>query len=244
MKQLTATNEALKVVLAKEMQDVSFHSFQLLYYAYAAHARPDIRQIYASACSSSDDSSRATDHVICPPSVARTGRRRSSIQGFIGLLAPKQVSKAVIDRSTSLPPGGGAYGLVMSVGNFVTFLNTSQGTDAISTEDAVSIIKQYELLPCNDAAPGDSLSLLGFTHYVLSQKAEATPPQEHDMTAPLSEYFIASSHNTYLTGHQLRGESSVLMYTLVGVRGGGERRSMEGGGRYGGEEGERWYGVV
>ena len=35
------------------------------------------------------------------------------------------------------------------------------------------------------------------------------------MDCPLSYYFVASSHNTYLTGHQLRGESSVEMYREV-----------------------------
>lgn len=46
-----------------------------------------------------------------------------------------------------------------------------------------------------------------------------TPPKELKHDRPFNEYFISSSHNTYLLGRQVRGESSVEGYIRVLQRG-------------------------
>ncbi|KAI0752611.1 1-phosphatidylinositol-4,5-bisphosphate phosphodiesterase 1 [Daedaleopsis nitida] len=60
------------------------------------------------------------------------------------------------------------------------------------------------------------MSLSGFTAFLLSADNSAFADQHgriyHDMTRPLPEYYISSSHNTYLVGHQLVGESTIEGY--------------------------------
>ncbi|KAG1721258.1 PLC-like phosphodiesterase [Suillus paluster] len=60
------------------------------------------------------------------------------------------------------------------------------------------------------------MSIDGFTSFLSSSNNSAFTDQQgkvwHDMTRPLSEYFISSSHNTYLIGHQLVGSSTIEGY--------------------------------
>ncbi|KAG8866054.1 Phospholipase C [Serendipita sp. 405] len=60
------------------------------------------------------------------------------------------------------------------------------------------------------------LALEGFTSYLMSSDNAPFKEQNlgvsHDMTRPLSEYYISSSHNTYLVGHQLVGDSTIEGY--------------------------------
>lgn len=59
----------------------------------------------------------------------------------------------------------------------------------------------------------------GFTNFMRSPAGDIFNPEHtlvtQDMTQPLNNYFIATSHNTYLTGDQLLSQSRVEMYAYV-----------------------------
>ena len=65
----------------------------------------------------------------------------------------------------------------------------------------------------------DQLSKDGLSDYMLSD--ENAPvlldllDVYQDMSQPLSHYYVNSSHNSYLTGNQLGGKSSVEIYRQV-----------------------------
>lgn len=61
-----------------------------------------------------------------------------------------------------------------------------------------------------------------FLQYMTSDASNAVGPfkdTDKDLSYPLSSYFISSSHNTYLSGNQLYGDSSTDAYKNVLLRG-------------------------
>ena len=68
--------------------------------------------------------------------------------------------------------------------------------------------------------PVDTPGFNDFMKYMSKPISNAmSAPKTHDLSKPLSNYFISSSHNTYLTGNQLYGDASTFAYTNVLLRG-------------------------
>ena len=95
------------------------------------------------------------------------------------------------------------------------FRNAHQ-KESLTTSQVVERIKRsfkgLAILPV-DIKIGHSL----FTDFMLSRENDIFDSEKYgkvymDMTRPLSHYFIASSHNTYLEGNQLNSNSSVNRY--------------------------------
>lgn len=90
----------------------------------------------------------------------------------------------------------------------------------VKTDDEVrGIIMRHE--PDQTLRLENCLSFEGFARYMMDKDNyafvnERVIQSSSNMDRPLSQYYIASSHNTYLTGHQLKGESSVELYSQVG----------------------------
>ncbi|XP_068595707.1 1-phosphatidylinositol 4,5-bisphosphate phosphodiesterase zeta-1-like [Brachionichthys hirsutus] len=94
------------------------------------------------------------------------------------------------------------------------FLHNEQTEFSADKETAESLIDKYEIE--ETARENRSMTFEGFFRYMES-KDNCVFNQAHtfvyqDMGQPLSNYFISSSHNTYLMGNQLVGRSHTDAY--------------------------------
>lgn len=121
----------------------------------------------------------------------------------------------------------------LSPSGLLHFLEIEQGMEGASVDYCTDVIIKYEpteegktlglmsidgmsKLFSNKLITSIGFRTLGFRAFLLSAECSIFK-REHDrkyqdMTQPLSHYYISCSHNTYLTGNQLNGESSVEAY--------------------------------
>ncbi|XP_015493213.1 1-phosphatidylinositol 4,5-bisphosphate phosphodiesterase eta-1 isoform X1 [Parus major] len=97
------------------------------------------------------------------------------------------------------------------------FLRVEQKMNNVTPEYCLDIIQKFEVSEENKKQ--NVLGIEGFTSFMRSAACEVSNPlhrQVHqDMEQPLCHYFIASSHNTYLSGDQLLSQSRAEMYARV-----------------------------
>nr|XP_055029923.1 1-phosphatidylinositol 4,5-bisphosphate phosphodiesterase eta-1 isoform X1 [Misgurnus anguillicaudatus] len=97
------------------------------------------------------------------------------------------------------------------------FLRVEQKMSNVTHENCLDIINKFEVSEENKQ--NEVLGIEGFTNYMRSPACDVFNPQHNevnqDMDQPLCNYFIASSHNTYLTGDQLLSHSKTDMYAWV-----------------------------
>lgn len=113
----------------------------------------------------------------------------------------------------------------LTVDQLVSFLNEHQRDPRLNeilfpfydTKRAMQIIETYE--PDEDLKSKGLISSDGFCRYLMSDENAPVFLDRlelyQEMDHPLAHYFISSSHNTYLTGRQFGGKSSVEMYRQV-----------------------------
>ena len=124
-------------------------------------------------------------------------------------------SASIVSNATGIDT---SMNKVLSLDSFTTFLRVYQREEGLTPDKVKAIIDRHE--PDAKVRQSSCLSFEGFACYLMDKDNYAFTPEtnsfiDEDLNETLSHYYLASSHNTYLTGHQLKGESSVELYAQV-----------------------------
>ncbi|CAK6981814.1 -phosphatidylinositol 4%2C5-bisphosphate phosphodiesterase epsilon-1 isoform X2 [Scomber scombrus] len=220
---------------------MSFIEFVELFKSFSIRSRKDLKELFdtfAVPCSRSSPESaplytnlRIDDKDTgLQPDLDLLTRNGSDLGLFIRTRQQmsdnqKQISDAIAAASIVTNGTGvenaslGVLGLAIPQLN--DFLINCQ-REHLSYDEILSIIQKFE--PSSSMRQMGWMSFEGFARYLMDKENFASRNEESQMNPeelqyPLSYYYIESSHNTYLTGHQLKGESSVELYSQVLLQG-------------------------
>ncbi|KJZ80429.1 hypothetical protein HIM_00279 [Hirsutella minnesotensis 3608] len=148
----------------------------------------------------------------------------SEFLNFVRLMRQRTDIRKIMRGIAAKPEAG------LTLPEFLAFLRDVQGEDidknaAVWEKHFVKFVRKHR--------PGeaDGLDLDHGSHSIMSEAAFVgflasrfngplvDEPQEYTLDRPMNEYFISSSHNTYLLGRQVAGQSSVEGYIAALIRG-------------------------
>ncbi|XP_069133798.1 inactive phospholipase C-like protein 2 isoform X2 [Argopecten irradians] len=110
-------------------------------------------------------------------------------------------------------------GTYLTTDDLLLFMESVQGMSRVTKDICLHIIKSFE--PSPERVKQGQMGIDGFTEFLCSNEwCDIFNPDEKTvcedlMNHPINNYYIASSHNTYLTGDQVKGPASVDQYKQV-----------------------------
>jgi phosphatidylinositol phospholipase C delta len=142
----------------------------------------------------------------------------SEFQNFINLMKAREEIRWIFYERAKRPEVG------MTLNEFLSFLHECQGEDVHNNRSHWDFVfnmftgrrPQTKGQPTQEEAPGgvvymNESALTAFLTSKFNLPIKETPAQ-YSLDRPLHEYYISSSHNTYLLGRQVAGQSSVEAY--------------------------------
>ena len=174
-------------------------------------------------------------HIHCSSNMLRAQFERADAQGtgrlsytefkdFVRRLKDRKDIKDIFKTLNSEDHDG------IDLETFFTFLHQSQGVDVQArrehwTKVFAKYVRKFDLHASNPPEGHDVSSVVmsfqAFTAFLCSPANNLQSVKTTDVRfdAPLNEYFVSSSHNTYLLGRQVGGDSSVEAYIRALQRG-------------------------
>ncbi|ODA79159.1 hypothetical protein RJ55_04751 [Drechmeria coniospora] len=148
----------------------------------------------------------------------------SEFLNFVRLMRQRSDVQRIIRAMAAKPNAG------LALPEFLAFLRDVQGED-VDANPAMwdrlfhKFVRKHRADDVDgleaDHAVAPIMSEAAFVGFLASRRngPVVDEPQEYTLDRPMNEYFISSSHNTYLLGRQVAGQSSVEGYIAALARG-------------------------